>query len=228
MRGYILAYAIDGFFGTAKNQNYLNDIIARFLITFKEYNIQRIRAKPNITNAGTYLAKIYRLKELQGLKSISKKKCPQARAEKFDDFVFWAIKFHCESLIKEQGLATFEQLYDFAFQSFENKEQSTLKAKCRSVWKWYEEREWKIPARKKYNTKEELEGLKMTRQERARANAVKREKESKMKVINAVTGLYANELKKVNGSWSIVKIANFTKLTPKTVSKHLKAWINSK
>ena len=73
-------------------------------------------------------------------------------------------------------------------------------------------------------TKEEIY---MTRADRARANAVKREKESKIKVFNAVTGLYADELKKVNGTWSIAKIAEFTKLNRDTVSKHLKAYLKS-
>lgn len=229
-KGYILAYALDGYFSTIKNQDYLNDIIARFLITFKNEGIEQIRAKPNITNAGTYLPKIYRLKELQALKSISKKKCPQARADKFDDFVFWSIKFHCESLIQEQGVVAYNQLQDFATENFYNHKKgiSTPIAKAKSIWHWYEERDWKIPNRKKYNTEEELKELYMTRQERARANAVKREKESKAKVLNMITGLYADEFKKKSGAWHIGKIAEAVKLNRDTVSKHIKEWEHNK
>jgi len=223
MQGYILAYAIDGFFGTTKNQNYLNDIIARFLITFKESHIERIRAKPSIMNTGTYLPKIYRLKELQGLKSISKKKCPQARAEKFDDFVFWSIKLHCESLIKEQGVVAYNQLKDFAIENFYNHKKglSTPIAKAKSIWNWYDNRNWIIPERKKYNTKEELEELKMTRQERARENAKLKAKRAKTKVLNATTGLMKNEYKKVNGTWNIAKIARELNMSINTIKKYL-------
>jgi hypothetical protein len=221
-KGYFIAYCLNGFFGTKKGKEYLNDIIARFLITFSKLEPLRIKEKPIIKDAGHYYAKIYKLKELQGLKSLSNKKLIPTRAEKFDDFVFWAIKLHCESLINTQGMATFEQLFYFALESFESKETSTLRAKCRSIWNWYDERDWTIPKRNKYNTEEELKELLMTRQERARANAVKREKESKAKVINMITGLYADEFKKKSGAWHLRKIAEATKLTPKTVSKHLK------
>lgn len=229
-KGYILAYALHGYFGTIKNQEYLNDVIARFLITFKDYKPERLPYKPNITPAGTYLPKIYKLQEFQALKSISKKKCPQARADKFEDFVFWAIKLHCESLIEEYGIASYSQLREFTITNFPNHKKgiSTPLCKCKSVWNWYDERDWKIPKRKKYNTDEELKELLMTRQERARANAVKREKESKAKVLNMITGLYADEFKKKSGAWHLGKIAEATKLTPKTVSKHIKEWEHNK
>lgn len=63
----------------------------------------------------------------------------------------------------------------------------------------------------------------MTRSERAKANSVKREKEAKEKVQNAITGLMADSMfKKKNGTWNAVAIAKYLGMTDKTVRKHLK------
>ena len=64
----------------------------------------------------------------------------------------------------------------------------------------------------------------MERRERALLNAQLREERAKKKVINCITGLMAETYKKKSGSWHIGKIAEDTQLTPKTVSKHIKAW----
>lgn len=71
-----------------------------------------------------------------------------------------------------------------------------------------------------FRTKE----LDMTRVERAKTNSIKREKEAKEKVQNAITGLMADSMfKKKNGTWNIVKIAEYLKMGRATVTKHLKA-----
>ena len=63
----------------------------------------------------------------------------------------------------------------------------------------------------------------MTRSERAKANAVKREKEAREKVQNAITGLMADSMfKKKNGSWNGNAIAEYLKMDSRTVRKHLK------
>lgn len=176
-----------------------------------------------MTNAGTYLPKIYQLKELQALKSVSKKKCPQARADKFDDFVFWSIKFHCESLIQEQGVVAYNQLQDFATENFYNHKKgiSTPIAKAKSIWHWYEERDWKIPNRKKYNTEEELKELYMTRAEHAKKIHTKLANDTRKKVLNIITGMFADEYKKADGSWNVSKIAKDSNTSRNTVMKYL-------
>lgn len=221
-KGYILAYALDGFFGTQNGSEYLNDIIARFLLTFRELRPSRVKEKPLVDARGTYYPKLYKLKELQALKSLTSTKLPRAAADKFDDFTFWAIKFHCEDLIKSQGIPTADQLINFALSNFEGKEHSTLKAKCRSIWHYYERKNWKLPEPYKRKYKDNDKGLKMTRQERALSNAAAKEERAKNKVINTITGLMAEIYKKKNGSWHIGKIAEDTNLHRETVSKHLK------
>jgi len=64
----------------------------------------------------------------------------------------------------------------------------------------------------------------VTRQERARSNAKAKAEKTRKAVINAVTGLYADEYKKVNGTWHIKKIAHAINLDPRVVSKYLKQW----
>jgi len=220
-KGYILAYALDGFFGTQNGSQYLNDMIARFLVTFRELNPSRIKEKPLIDARGTYYPKIYKLRELQALKSLSNKVLPRANADSFDDFTFWAIKFYCEDLIRTQGIPTADQLIQFAYSNFEDKERSTLKAKCRSVWHWYEQRNWKLsePYKRKY--KDNDKELKLTRQERALENARLKAERARNKVLNMVTGLMAATYKKKNGAWHISRIAEDTHMTRKTVTKYM-------
>lgn len=64
----------------------------------------------------------------------------------------------------------------------------------------------------------------MTRQERARNNSKAKAEKTRKAVINAVTGLYADEYKKKSGAWHIGKIAKATGIERKAVSKYLKQW----
>ncbi len=222
-RGYFIAWHIDGYFGTQKGTEYLNDIIARVLITFNDLNPRRLEFKPKIDAVSHYYPKIYRLKDLQKLQSLSKKVHAPVRAESFQDFIFWAIKLYCEDLIRSQGLATYPQLEEFALSNFlERKDRSTLKAKCRSIFNWYEKRDWELPKNaRKRKTKDDKELL-MTRQERALKNIEMMQEKARNKVINAVTGLMANTYKKKSGAWHIGMIAEDTSLNRETVSKYLK------
>ncbi len=222
-KGYLIAWAIDGYFGTQQGTQYLNDIIARVLITFKDLKPKRQLYKPKIDNNSHYLPKIYKLQELANLKSLRQKIKAPSRADNFDDHIFWSIKLYCEDLIREQGIPVYSQLEDFAYSSFNHKDKSTLRAKCRSIYHWYETNNWSLPYQRKTKTAEEL---KVTRQERAKANTAKREAEAKAKVLNAITGLMSAIYKKKSGAWHIGKIAEDTQLHRETVSKYLKEYQN--
>ncbi len=218
-KGYLIAWAIEGYFGTSQGTQYLNDIIARVLITFKDLKPQRLLHKPKIGSASHYLPKIYKLKELQNLKSIRNKIKAPNRADNFEDHIFWSIKLYCEDLIRSQGLPTFTQLEDFAYSNFNHKDRSTLRAKCRSIFNWYETTNWALPYKRKTKTEEEL---KVTRQERAKANTEAREEKAKAIVTNAVTGLMSETYKKKSGTWNVTKIAKDTKLNRRTITKYIK------
>ena len=228
-RGYIIAYALDGYFGTNSNTAYLNDVIARFLITLREYKPTRVTSlssspkgslSASSTLSGTYLAKIYKLKELQALKSLTSNKLPRATADKFDDFTFWAIKFHCEDLIKSQGIATADQLINFALSNFEGKEYSTLRAKCRSIWNYYEKRNWSIPVPYTKKSKEEVMATRQEHIENVNKNRVIRSNNKIKAILDDI--FLQDEIKFKNGKYRIGKIAELTKLTRQTVSKYLK------
>ena len=219
--GYIIAYALNGYFGTQKGTEYLNDIIARFLLSMREQKPTRIHSKPSVDAKGTYYPRIYKLKELQGLKSLSNSRLPRATADKFDDFTFWAIKFYCEDLIKSQGIPTASQLIEFALGNFEGKETSTLKAKCRSVWNYYEQRNWTIPV--PYKRKCTEEQYMATRQENIRKvhenTAIKNQNKIKA-VLDDI--FLQDDIKFKNGKYRVGKIAELTKQNRKTVAKYLK------
>ena len=215
---YTLIYYLAGYFGTKKAIEYLNDVIARFSFTLPLTGVS-VKSAAN--------DKCYELKRFQNLKSLPNKfKNYIPTTEDGRDRVFWAIKNKIEQIISEQGegnMVAYSLIEGFAFSYFIDhaKDKSTLRAKCRSVWNWYSDREWTIPKReRKTKNKEELMA---TRKENAIRLNEDRKRKAKAKVINAVTGLYAEQYKKKSGAWHIVMICEATGLSPNTVKKYMKA-----
>jgi len=217
--GYLISYQIDGHFDSEKGIEYINDMIGRFLITFHSLRPLLVDEKPRISERGHHHPSTYRLADLQNLQSLSKKNLMPQRADAYHDHTFWCIKLFCEDLIRTQGMVPYAQLEAFATRNFRAKERSSLRAKCRSIWRWYDERDWKISKEKKE--------IKMTREERAKKNSKNRAQKKKQAVINAITGLYADEYRKGNGSWHILKISEATNVSRNIVSKYLKEFEES-
>ena len=140
--GAFIGWVIRGYPGTEKSKQYFNDIVARFIITFSKHKPERLPYAPNLERkAHKLLNTAYDLKEFQGLKSISLPKKHwknYTEQTKLIDQTFWAIKLHTEDLIRkfsEGNIIPYELIEDFAFRNFlDNKESSTLKAKCRSIF----------------------------------------------------------------------------------------------
>lgn len=225
-KGYFIGWAIDGYFGTKKGQDFLNDIIARFLISFKEQDIERLAFKPNknILDSDTarIYAKVYKLREFsRQLKSLPiKKKYSPQRADMFEDFTFWAIKLYAEDQIRQYGQISYGIFESWALTQFESKERSTIKAKCRNIYQWYETRNWKLPEAKKHRKlKIYMEETMASRIENMKRIKKAEEDRNRIKVINVLTGLMSDEYKKKNGKWNITKIARDTNLTRPTVMK---------
>ena len=233
-RGYYIGWAIDGFFGTKKGQEFLNDIIARFLISFKEQEIKRLAFKPSKKDLDEQTAriytKVYKLREFsKQLDSLPTKKLyTPTRADNFEDFTFWAIKLYAEDMIRATGFIVYDSLESWALNQFlEHKERSTIRAKCRSVWKWYSDRDFELSnsQEKKYNNLEHyLEETMATRQENMKRVSKAKEEENRRKILNLITGLYADDYKKKNGAWNISKIAKDLSIHRNTVAKHLKQY----
>ena len=137
------------------------------------------------------------------------------------DQIFWAIKIYTEELIKEFGEGVqvpYELLQDFAFRNFfDRKDKSTLRAKCRNIWNWYNERDWTIPKRKEW---------KMTRSERAKENAKLKKQRARAILLGFIqNNLLASEYKKADGSWNIKELSKATGLHRNTIRNHLKELI---
>ena len=219
---YTIEYIINGYFHTTKSIAYLNDIIARFTLSMEVLDTKISSSD----DEGIELA------SFQGLKSIVRHKDYEAIDIGLDN-IFYAIKYYTEDLIRESGEGNpiaYSLVESFAFARFIDraKDKSTLKAKCRSIWNWYNDRHWTIPKRCKRTLKQYLEDTKMTRTENMKKINAKRAEDNYKKVVNILTGLFNDEYKKKSGAWHIGKIASAVNLTEKTVSKYIKKFENEK
>jgi len=216
-KGYSIAWKIDGFFHTNKGQAYLNDCIARFLITFKDYEPRRLPYKPSDEQTKRLLAHTYKLKEIsKHLDSIKTHRQAPTRADSFADSVFWAIKLFCEDEIRLTGFVVYQSLESWAMEQFiEHKEKSTIRAKCRSVWNYYEQRDFKL---KQYIKKDEEKVL-AARTEHIKKVHEKRNKETEAKILGAITTLEFMQ-ERINAT----NLANYTKLSRPTIYKYKDLW----
>lgn len=210
----VYSWVIDGFFGTEKGYKYLNDIIARFKLSCDSAELFKIEE--------TEETKAYKLKEFQGLKSLASERVKEklAKYSNMHDYTFWCLKIFAEDMIKQNGLIVYSSFEDFAVSNFLDKckDKSTLKAKCRSIYNWYFERDWKIGRIKTNKSKEEIMA---TRQEHAKKIHRKLAQDTERKVLNVITGMFAHEYKKPDGSWNVSKIANDSGTSRPTVMKYL-------
>ena len=171
---YTIEYALKGYFSTKSSYEYLNDIIARFTLSMKVLSTDVTSTE----DAGIELS------YFKGLKSIQRAKNYES-VDIGQDNIFWSIKLYTEDLIKQSGegnLIAYSLLESFAFSRFidRSKDKSTLKAKCRSIWNWYDAREWTIPTR---------QGKGMSRADGARIAHQKKAADTKAKVIGAIEAL---------------------------------------
>lgn len=220
---YCIAYLLDGHFGTQRGYEYLNDIIARFSLTLPIK--ERLKHPPKEEDKQHDY--IYKMKAFQNLKSLTRKYVPKLNGSMAgDDNTFWELKLWIEHRIRDNGgegsFVEFTLLLDHALEFYEWKDNSTAKAKCRNIWNWYEARGWTYHILKKSSKTEEE--ILMTRQERARSNAKAKAEKARKAVINAITGLYADEYKKKSGAWHIGKISEAIGLDRDTVSKYVKQY----
>lgn len=221
--GYSICWLIDGYFGTKAGQEYLNDIIARLFLTMPSISERLLFEPREYTDPKQKCT----LRDFWPLVEKAKKhKVGVSHNSVGKDAIFVALKVWIELRIREQGegrTVAYSILESFAFNMFEDKakDKSTLRAKCRSIWEWYDARGWKN-TRYLHYTKKDKEQVMATRRERALLNAEKRAKEAKAKVLNCVTGLMSSEYKKKNGDWNVAKIAKDMRLSRTTVYKYLK------
>lgn len=212
----VYCWLIDGFFDTLKGVQFLNDVIARFKITFE--TSQYIKH----TNDSESTLCPLKLKAFQNLKSRAIQKIQQTtRFDGTRDFIFYSIKFYAEDLINEKTIFTENELLDFALLNFieKAKDRSTLRAKCRNIYNYYLDKNFECDKSKYIKKQKDL--VMATRVEHAKKITKNTSEKYKKKVLNITTGMFKDEYKKPNGSWNISKIAKDSGTTRPTVMKYL-------
>jgi hypothetical protein len=221
MSGNVFKYFwnINGFFGTNKSINYMNDIKARLHITFKNTIVET-------KHYNNYQSSTLELSHFQGLKSIAINIINKTnRYDNTKDFIFWCLKLYAEDMIRESGVITYDILFQFAENNFWNdlgtrscKDYSTLKAKCRSIVNYYICKEYRLD---KYVRKLTDEEYKMTRSQNMKRIKKRQAEETKKKVEHFMSGLFIDDYKKPNGKWNKSKIADALGITRPTLDKYL-------
>lgn len=211
-RKIVYYWLISGFFGTKNSLDFVNDIKARFLITYKN-QIEKTSHFPTSEK----LVEPLKLRQFQNLKSKSISIINRTtRFDNSNDFVFWCLKLHCEDLIKQYGICQYETLLEFGVTNFENdvKDFSTLRCKCRNIINWYIDRDYKLSTYQRKLSDKELKMSRSKNMSKVREN-IKKDNTSKIK--NFLTGMFVDEYKKVNGSWNITKISQNLNVSRNTV-----------
>lgn len=214
--GRIFGYYLAGYFGTKKGREFINDIVARINITCggELYSLNEVKTDFKGLELSTF----------QNLKSLASERVKE-RFNSQDchvDHVFWCLKLYAEDMIKQDGLISYSVFERFAEKNFatHTKDRSTLKAKCRAIYRWYEERGWAVGrVKKNIISKEEVLA---TRQERARSNALLKKERSEAKVVELLGGLLANAFKTKGGRWNCRKVADYLNMDRKTVIRVVK------
>ena len=204
---YAVAWLISGYFSTKKGIAYINDMIARLALTLPIR--ERVATTPPVAAATPK-----RLSAFQNALSLPQRVQRAAQDKGHHDRVFWAIKLQAEAFIKASGgWFPYEILEIWAFGVFvvpeDVKDRSTLKAKCRSVWHWYEKRDWKAGRAK---------GGKMSRQDHIKRVNEQRKIDAKKKVLHAAQGL---TVRKKNGKLNVSAIAEQAGVSYNTAKKYL-------
>ena len=224
MRGLVpkfaIMYHIAGYTGTKKSRAFFNDIVARFCLTLPVQ--ERL---PYEHNTEYQTERIYHLKEFQSLKSLKTHFGAINYTPKNNDLIFWSLKVYIEqNIIYLGGFVPYQTVEIWAFGMFEAKakDRSTLKAKCRDVWAWYEKRGWRLSLLAKRNRKSKEEVMATRLQHTKKVNQNRKAK-VKVAISTVLEDIFVqDQIKYKNGNYKISAIAELTNVSTKTVSKYLK------
>jgi len=216
---YLFVYLLKGTFKTNKQITFLNDLIARFYLTFQA---ERIESEIQIDIKEPYeakqLAQSDQLLSLNNIEKYSLKSFGKSR-----DAVFWALKSWAISYIQHNNFLNYYEFEYWALKNFvnEKKSKSDIVCKTRSIFNYYEKRNFQIEKKQYERKTKNNEELKMTRIENCRKIKSNEEKQNLKKIENFLSGLYSFEYKKKNGNWNVSKIAKDLKMSRPTIYKAL-------
>ena len=216
--GALLAWQVEGYFGTQKSIEYLNDTIGKISIALQESKPKRLPWKPDLRTADHYYPKIHKLKAFGSLPNLKRRTKAPSRADSFEDYAFWAIKLWIEDQIREQGEGSpivYAALEEWALSQFVDKERSTIRAKCRSVWNWNDNRGWTLPKDKRR--------FRMSRQDHIKKVHATRNAKAQAKIRGVLEDMFIqDQIRTKSGKPKISAIAKIAEMHRDTVRKHLK------
>ena len=210
---YTIEYLLNGVFWTKQSNNFLNEILLRFNISMNIKNIETktVKDKPN-----AYELKLF--SSSSNLKSLSKV-IHKPNTEKNSDSIFWGIKLFVEHYIgQNEGFVAYSTLENYAFTHYVDlaKDKSTLRAKCRSVWNYYNDREWQTDRKYIKKNKEEVMANRLE-------NITKLNEERKIKTEIKIKAAI-DYLNKTDKKITAKAIGEFTKLNKNTLTKYKDLW----
>ncbi len=220
-KGFFFAYLLEGTFNTNKQIDFLNDLIARFYITFKAQRVEKDNVILEIKKPykAKQIAQSDQLNSLKNLKDFSFKQNMDGKKDK----TFWALKLFAIENIRSNGILNYRELENFGMANFVSKKGvSDIRCKCKSIYNYYKKRDFEIEKQEYTKTTKTSEDIKMTRIENCKKIALKKEEENNKKVMNFLSGMFSFEYKKPNGSWHVSKIAKILNLSRNTVYKGIK------
>lgn len=216
---------LDGYGSTDKSKNYLQDIITRLAqLDLKREVIAKIDYKD------IYCDKYdVKFSDFGNLPSIQQKKpfFDSRKATDYDPY-FWYMKHYIEYLIKlrvAHPLSYQNLMLDEALKRFPSKDFSTLKAKAKSIFAWYERRNFECY--ETYTRKFTDEELTMTRSENMKRVKTNQKSDTRNKIKGVLDDdVLFNEYRHTEGRWAgrvnVEKLAKRLNMRNETIRSHLK------
>lgn len=216
---------LDGYGGTDKSKNYLQDIITRFAqLDLKREVIAKIDYKD------VYCDKYdVKFSDFGNLPSIQQKQpfYDSRKATDYDPY-FWYMKHYIDYLIKTRvahPLSYQNLMLDEALKRFPSKDFSTLKAKAKSIFAWYERRNFECY--ETYTRKFTDEELTMTRSENMKRVKTNQKSDTRNKIKGVLDDdVLFNEYRHTEGRWAgrvnVEKLAKRLNMRNETIRSHLK------
>jgi hypothetical protein len=217
-RGYWIGrWDIDGYFNTKRGIEFLNDAIARFITT---YGQEATRPAPTPSSSPDFAKEtILHLKEfvanLDSLKRKQANKVPlQKVAETNFDETFWSMKLWVERQLSQNRIPTVAEIQAIGEAYSPHKERSTIRAKARSIYRWYAARGFEPTPDKRKRT---VGDKPMTRKEATKVATQTKVAKAKGKFETAV-----NILKAKGERISCRSVAKIAQISTNTAAKYLR------
>lgn len=214
---WIGQWNIDGYFATKHSIEFLNDAIARFIETYGSEAIKPAptpQRKPDIERDAILHLRDF-VANLNSLKRKVANKVPlqKVAATNFDE-TFWAMKLWVERQLSQNRIPAEAEIMAIGETYAPHKERSTIRAKARSIYRWYAARGFE-PTRD--NRKRHKGEKAMTRTEAAAVATQTRVERVKGRIEAAV-----NLLQMQGEKISVRKLAEAAQVSTRTAMKYLR------